>query len=236
MARQKLTSLTEISPFFRTNQTPIYFVTPAPYNLLGIDQWVGSFEYITYFDSFDGYHPRCFTPDRSRCARVQVDGGRRQLPARPQGDRRPGQGPRRQGQGAADHVRRDQRGAGQGAGPGDGAAAGQAAHAHRLQDRHHPARQRRRRAQRAQRAGPGQGLRRAARARRTSTSWATIWWCRRPTAIPGAPPSSSSPRPTGTSTPTAWPTKSSRSCATSTTCRARSRAAPPATARWSARS
>ena len=87
MARQKLTSLTEIYRFFRTNQTPIYFVTPAPYNLLGIDQWVGSFEYITYFDSFDGYHPRCFTPPESRRARVQVDGGRRQLPARPQGDR-----------------------------------------------------------------------------------------------------------------------------------------------------
>ena len=62
MTRQKLTSLTDIYRFFRTNQTPIYFVTPAPFNLLGIDQWVGNFEYITYFDSFDGYHPRCFTP------------------------------------------------------------------------------------------------------------------------------------------------------------------------------
>lgn len=61
-ASQKLTSLTEIFTFFRTNQTPIYFVTPAPYNLLGIDQWVGNFQYITYFDSFDGYHPRCITP------------------------------------------------------------------------------------------------------------------------------------------------------------------------------
>lgn len=60
--QRKLTSLTEIFTFFRTNQTPIYFVTPAPYNLLGIDQWVGNFEYITYFDSFDGYHPRCVTP------------------------------------------------------------------------------------------------------------------------------------------------------------------------------
>ena len=47
MARQKLTSLTEIYNFFRTNRTPVYFVTPAPYNLLGIDQWVGNFEYIT---------------------------------------------------------------------------------------------------------------------------------------------------------------------------------------------
>ena len=36
MARQKLTSLTDIYRFFRTNQTPIYFVTPVPFNLLGM--------------------------------------------------------------------------------------------------------------------------------------------------------------------------------------------------------
>jgi hypothetical protein len=62
MSRPKLTSLTDIYTFFRTNETPVYFVTPVPFNLLGIDQWVGNFEFVTYFDSFDGYHPRCFTP------------------------------------------------------------------------------------------------------------------------------------------------------------------------------
>ena len=62
MSRPKLTSLTDIFIHLRKNETPVYFVTPAPYNLLGIDQWIGQFEFITYFDSFDGYHPRCFTP------------------------------------------------------------------------------------------------------------------------------------------------------------------------------
>jgi hypothetical protein len=62
MSRAKLTSLTDIFTYLRKNETPIYLVTPAPYNLLGIDQWIGNFEFITYFDSFDGYHPRCFTP------------------------------------------------------------------------------------------------------------------------------------------------------------------------------
>jgi biotin carboxylase len=62
MSRPRLTSLTDIFTFLRKNETPVYFVTPAPYNLLGIDQWIGSFELITYFDSFDGYHPRCVTP------------------------------------------------------------------------------------------------------------------------------------------------------------------------------
>ncbi len=65
MSRAKLTSLTDIFTFLRTNETPIYYVVPAPFNLLGIDQWVGGFEFITYFDSFDGYHPRCFTPQET---------------------------------------------------------------------------------------------------------------------------------------------------------------------------
>ena len=63
--KPKLRSLTDIYSFLSANRTPIYFVTPVPFNLLGLDQWVGGLEYITYFDSFDGYHPRCFTPGRS---------------------------------------------------------------------------------------------------------------------------------------------------------------------------
>ncbi len=60
--RPKLRSLTDIYTYLRNNTTPIYFVTPCPYNLLGIDHWIGSFEYISYFDTFDGFHPRVFTP------------------------------------------------------------------------------------------------------------------------------------------------------------------------------
>ncbi|MFO1154822.1 MAG: biotin carboxylase [Rhodospirillales bacterium] len=60
--RPQLESLRDIYAFLRGNTTPIYFVTPCPLNLLGIDQWVGRFEYVSYFDSFDGHHPRVFTP------------------------------------------------------------------------------------------------------------------------------------------------------------------------------
>jgi biotin carboxylase len=63
--KPKLRSLTDIFSFLSANRTPIYFVTPVPFNLLGLDQWVGGLEYITYFDSFDGYHPRCFTPQET---------------------------------------------------------------------------------------------------------------------------------------------------------------------------
>jgi biotin carboxylase len=46
----------------RTAGTPVYFVSPTPYNVLGIDQWVGAFEYVAYFDTFDGHHPHVFVP------------------------------------------------------------------------------------------------------------------------------------------------------------------------------
>jgi hypothetical protein len=61
-ARPNLRGLSDIYRFARTSPTPIYFVSPTAYNVLGIDQWVGAFEYITYFDSFDGHHPHVFVP------------------------------------------------------------------------------------------------------------------------------------------------------------------------------
>lgn len=60
--QQKLTSLTDIFLFLRSNKTPIYVITPTPFCLLGLDQWIGALEYITYFDIFDGAHRRVFTP------------------------------------------------------------------------------------------------------------------------------------------------------------------------------
>ncbi len=57
-----LRGISEIRGFFRTNQTPIYFVSPTAFNLLGIDRWVRSFFFVNYFDSFEGSHPRVFVP------------------------------------------------------------------------------------------------------------------------------------------------------------------------------
>ena len=61
-ARPVLRSLSDVYGFFRTNTTPVYFVSPTPYNLLGLDEWVGGFRYISYFDSFDGLKPHSFAP------------------------------------------------------------------------------------------------------------------------------------------------------------------------------
>src|SRR5680860_216304 len=59
---QKLNGISEIRTFFRTNTQPIYFVGPTAFNLLGIDRWVRNFQYLVYYDSWDGAHPRVFAP------------------------------------------------------------------------------------------------------------------------------------------------------------------------------
>ena len=60
--RRRLNGISEIRTFFRTNEQPIYFVGPTAFNLLGIDRWVRNFQYIVYYDSWDGQHPRVFAP------------------------------------------------------------------------------------------------------------------------------------------------------------------------------
>ena len=57
-----VTGISEIRHFFRTNATPVYFVGATPFNLLGLDRWVRHFTYISYYDAWDGAHPRLFSP------------------------------------------------------------------------------------------------------------------------------------------------------------------------------
>jgi D-alanine-D-alanine ligase-like ATP-grasp enzyme len=61
-ARRALRNISEVRHFFRTNEVPIYFVGATPFNLLGLDRWVRNFSYVTYYDGWDGAHPRVFTP------------------------------------------------------------------------------------------------------------------------------------------------------------------------------
>jgi biotin carboxylase len=60
--RRRLNGISEIRGFFRTNTTPVYFFGPTAFNLLGIDRWVRNFSYVAYYDSWDGGHPRVFSP------------------------------------------------------------------------------------------------------------------------------------------------------------------------------
>ena len=59
---RRLNGVSEIRGFFRTNRTPVYFFGPTAFNLLGIDRWVRNFHYVVYYDSWDGAHPRVFSP------------------------------------------------------------------------------------------------------------------------------------------------------------------------------
>ncbi|ULP48525.1 biotin carboxylase [Mycolicibacter virginiensis] len=62
--RRCLNGISDVRAFFHTNTAPLYFISPTPFNLLGIDRWVRNFFYLTYFDSFEGAHSRVFVPRR----------------------------------------------------------------------------------------------------------------------------------------------------------------------------
>ena len=57
-----LRGMSDIRAFFRTNETPVYFVSATAFNLLGIDRWVRNFRFLNYYDSFDGTHPNVVVP------------------------------------------------------------------------------------------------------------------------------------------------------------------------------
>ena len=61
-SQPKLRSLSDVYAFFRQNQTPITFLSPTPYNILGLGRWINKFEYINFFDSFEGTHPKITVP------------------------------------------------------------------------------------------------------------------------------------------------------------------------------
>jgi len=61
-SRPTLVGISEIRAFLRMNTTPIFFVSPTPFNLLGIDRWVRNLYFISYYDCFEGSHPRVFVP------------------------------------------------------------------------------------------------------------------------------------------------------------------------------
>ena len=66
--RRVLRNVSEVRHFFRVNDTPVFFVGATPFNLLGLDRWVRNLSYISFYDGWDGAHPRIFTP-KNRPAR-----------------------------------------------------------------------------------------------------------------------------------------------------------------------
>ena len=63
MTNQKtLKGIADIKEFFKSNKTPIYFISATNFNLLGIDEWISNFKYISHIDCFEGLHPNLFSP------------------------------------------------------------------------------------------------------------------------------------------------------------------------------
>lgn len=60
-----LSSISDIRRFFYRNDVPTYFVSATPFNLLGLDEWVKNWTFISYIDCFDGHHPNVITPSNS---------------------------------------------------------------------------------------------------------------------------------------------------------------------------
>lgn len=62
MPVKKLKNISEIRRYFHTNDKPIYFVSATNFNLLGLDEWVKNFKFISYIDCYDGRHPNTLVP------------------------------------------------------------------------------------------------------------------------------------------------------------------------------
>lgn len=57
-----LKGIADIRRYFYMNETPIYFISATNFNLLGADEWIKGFKFISYIDCFDGEHPNVFSP------------------------------------------------------------------------------------------------------------------------------------------------------------------------------
>ncbi|MCA9283432.1 MAG: hypothetical protein KDA30_15505, partial [Phycisphaerales bacterium] len=57
-----LRGVSDIRRYFYRNTEPIYFISATPFNLLGMDEWIRGFMFISAIDCFDGQHPNVFVP------------------------------------------------------------------------------------------------------------------------------------------------------------------------------
>ncbi len=63
VAKEKvLRGVHDIRRFFYRNETPLYFISATNFNLLGADEWIKGFKFISYIECFDGLHPNVFSP------------------------------------------------------------------------------------------------------------------------------------------------------------------------------
>lgn len=59
---EPLRTLDEVKAYLAESPQPVFYLSRSATNLLGVDRAVGGFRYITLHDSWDGAHPRNFSP------------------------------------------------------------------------------------------------------------------------------------------------------------------------------
>jgi len=59
-----LNNVADIRRFFYKNEVPLYFISATNFNLLGADEWIKNFKFISYIECFDGQHPNVFSPKK----------------------------------------------------------------------------------------------------------------------------------------------------------------------------
>ncbi len=63
-ANVELSGVSDIRRSFHKNEEPLYFISATNFNLLGADEWIKGFKFITYIECFDGLHPNVFSPKK----------------------------------------------------------------------------------------------------------------------------------------------------------------------------
>lgn len=61
-SNKALKGVSDIRRSFHKNEEPLYFISATNFNLLGADEWIKGFKFITYIECFDGLHPNVFSP------------------------------------------------------------------------------------------------------------------------------------------------------------------------------
>ena len=62
--KKELNGVSDIRRSFHKNEEPLYFISATNFNLLGADEWIKGFKFITYIECFDGLHPNVFSPQQ----------------------------------------------------------------------------------------------------------------------------------------------------------------------------
>ncbi|EYR78108.1 biotin carboxylase [Shinella sp. DD12] len=59
---ETIRNVADLRVVMHRNERPIYFISATNFNLIGIDEWVRNFKFVSYIDCFDGRHPNVFVP------------------------------------------------------------------------------------------------------------------------------------------------------------------------------